>query len=309
MFHRVVRVPFATSRRYFAAQPAFKVGDKVQWVDPMVVKHKQVVQEQKHENLYGYVAPKWKSEFFKGTVLEEFNKETKTIKIDFGTEAYHINGVQNVTLDRIGFLQKLVGSLLDVKMKTLDGQDLDIAPMQGRVGVCMNVEDNSVETDYSWRRLGRIIQTFNKNPVEDQPYFLIFPNFKFDKNVEFVEQKLGFKLAENNVVLMQKNDVNGSSTQPAYRFLKQFYPDRIDHRWAQRAKSTLTWCSPKFIIDRNGGVSTKVLGGPLNDLKVTVEHELLKILEEGGVDKHTHGRPTGDSKLHRHGVDYNSKFW
>jgi len=303
MFHRVVRVPFATSRRYFAVQPAFKVGDKVMYVDPMTVKHKQVVQEQKHENLYGYVAPRWKSEFFKGTVLEEFNKETKTVKIDFGTETYHINGVQNV---KPGFLQKVVGTLLDVKMKTFDGKDLDTTSMQGRVGVCLNVEDNAVETDYSWRRLGRIIQTFNKNPEADQPYFLIFPNFKFDKNVEFVEQKLGFNLAENNVVLMLKNDVNGSSTQPAYRFLKQFYPDRIDHRWAQRAKSTLTWCSPKFIIDRSGAVSTKVLGGPLNDLKVTIEHEIIQKVEEG---EHTYGRPTSDSKLHLHGVDYNRKHW
>lgn len=73
---------------------------------------------------------------------------------------------------------------------------------------------------------------------------------------------------------METGDINGNSTQPAYKFLKALHAGRIDWRQKEIHGETMIWGSAQFVVGRSGTVAKKLGAGAFKNLWLALEGEV-----------------------------------
>jgi len=283
MLSRVSLLPKKLGRRWFAAAAAelqtFQVGDKVLYVDPKTTTHKINPYEQddslgdfyRDHKIY---TKNWYEQTF-GTVID-IDEKSKLVKVDFdqfNSAGSYITGTWDVNPSMLSKVQ--FQTIHDVKMNTFDGKPFNTESLKGKVVVILDLEDRQCPKDSSWLKLKRMYLKF-KARKGDEFVLLFFPHWNFDQNEEWLSKKLGLPLGEG-VHLMQKLPCNGAQTQPAFQFLKQYNPGRVDWRITQAGASTNGWNGVKWILDKNGAVSQKLLGGSWTKCIAALEAESSKV--------------------------------
>lgn len=116
-------------------------------------------------------------------------------------------------------------TLYEVPLVTYDGKDFDANQFRGKVCLAINVASQWGLTAKSYRQLKTLQDKYQSQGLE----ILAFPCNQFGGQepwsepqiVSWVNQKFGI-VAGPGFWFFKKADVNGSNTQPAWRFFKQF---------------------------------------------------------------------------------------
>jgi len=138
-----------------------------------------------------------------------------------------------------------MGSIYDIKVKTIDGKEVTLQQYQGRVILIVNVAS---ECGFPGRYEG--LQKLHATYHEKGLSILGFPCNQFGAQEPKGEAEIkSFCITSFGVKfdMFSKIEVNGEHTHPLYRLLKE------------RAKGTfgsesIKWNFTKFLVDRKGNV-------------------------------------------------------
>jgi len=263
MIRRFASLPLG-GKRWFAATATskFNPGDLVCWVDNKMIAHKVMPKEQVDWFLQYPVNRQddnknWYKQIF-GTVIS-VDEETKLVKVNFdqnGVGAYATGtwDVEEKFIQRINY-----SSLYDVEMFTHDGKKFDSKKIKDKIVLILDMEDSQMPKATCWLNLKRMYLNFKES--KEGVAIMFFPHWNNNKPAEWFSKQLGVSLEEEDVFVMKKLPCNGDNTQPAFRFLKQYHPGRVDWRHTQAGATTGGWNAPRWILDKKGRVAEKVPGG------------------------------------------------
>jgi len=265
MIRRFTSLPLAGGRRWFAATAAatpskFAPGDSVFWIDTKVVQHKRVpfARETSEHNMEEHVRSEFNRQF--GTVVS-VDEETKLVKVNFdqnGQGAF-ATGTWDCEEKMLSKIES--DTIYDIKMFTHDDKPFDTSVLKGKVVMMLDMEDRQMASPASWKKLRQMYLKFKERGPNDQIAIMFFPHWNNSQPAEWFAKQLGLELEKESIFVMKKLPCNGPDTQPAYQWLKTYYPGRVDWRYSQANASTVGWNAPRWILNREGKVVEKLLGG------------------------------------------------
>ena len=143
------------------------------------------------------------------------------------------------------------GSLYDIPLKNIDGQDATLKPYAGKVMLIVNVASHCGFTP-QYKSLEAVYQKY-------QPQGLVicgFPCNQFGAQEAGSEEKIGAFCQKNYGVsfpMFAKIEVNGPGAHPLYRFLREKQPGILGIFGVSRIR----WNFTKFLINRQGEVVSR----------------------------------------------------
>jgi len=131
-----------------------------------------------------------------------------------------------------------MGTLYDFKFNDLDGKEVDFRQYYGNISLVINTACLCGLTKDSFGVLQRLYSTYNDKGFT----VLAFPSDEFSQEYSTDDEiKKGAKFFKLTFPFFTRSRINGSETNPVYKFLKGCFPGDI------------TWnFSSKFIIDADG---------------------------------------------------------
>jgi glutathione peroxidase len=146
------------------------------------------------------------------------------------------------------FITQLFGgetmSIYDVKVKTIDGEELKLEKYKGRVMLIVNVASKCGYTR-QYEGLQKLHEKYNDKGLS----ILGFPCNQFLFQEPGTQEEIkNFCMSNFGVTfdMFEKIDVNGENTHPLYKFLKESEPGFLI--------DTIKWNFTKFLVDRDGKV-------------------------------------------------------
>jgi len=153
--------------------------------------------------------------------------------------------------------------LQDFKIKTITGEDLDLAKLNGKVLLLVNVASKCGLTPQY-----KLLEMLYRKNKELGLEIIGFPCNQFgaqepgspEEIVEFCQNSFGVTFT-----LTEKIDVKGDNQHPIFKWLVENNPNVND------VDACMSWNFTKFLIDREGKIVARFApkGNPMEFMKVT----------------------------------------
>ena len=157
-------------------------------------------------------------------------------------------------------------SIYDIKVKTIDSEDITLSKYKGKVMLVVNVAS---QCGYTYQYEG--LQALHNKYKDEGLAILGFPCNQFLSQEPGTEEEIKEFCSLNFDVqfdMFSKINVNGDDAHPLYKYLKAELPGVLGTKF-------IKWNFTKFLIDRQGNVIQRY--APSTEPS-QIENDILKLL-------------------------------